>query len=1321
MARTAPVPNIPAIPGMNPGIFVMGGGGGGGGGSGKGGSGAGGDQGADGQGGGDGANGAGGNAGACGPGSGAGCMNPAHGGGGGTQAGDPIDPVSGRVFIPPETDLPLVGPLIYHLQRGYSSTDAERDVGLGHGWSHSLEWGLELGRRRVVLKAPFAPARVIPLEPGQETVSVPGLGDMVITKEGVLLGNAKDLTHRFAPVPGAPQRRFRLVGIYDGARNRIELEYAKGQLTALVDSAGRRGNVVRDGNGRIRRFELIDKRGTTVWFRTYAYDERGDLTTIQDAAGQRTDYAYDDRHRLTRVISPTGRMTHYVYDDVGRCTETWVDYGDRDDPALADDLPPTLADGHTPAKGMLHVRVEYEEDHSVVIDTKQSRRLDHAPGGKVALTSGVWTESVDYDEAGRIHRYGDPLGHTVQFDRDEHGRVIMVDEPDGAQHLLAYDERGYLKESVNALGEAVSYAYDATGNLLSVTDAFGTLLDMGYDPRGLRTTVTMPQGATTKFEHDGESNLVAVVEPDGGRKSIEVDDIGRIIGFVDQLGRRTTYTYDAMNRLVRIAGPGGAGTHIGVDAEGRMVSMTTADGGTYRVHWAGFNSVHQLDLPDGRSLHYRYDRQGQLVLVVDERGERHEIGRDLAGRIVAERFADGRHYRYVHDAAGRLVRHDNGADEPCVIERDPVGRVTKRTYHDASEETFEYDPEGRLVASANGEVGVQLGYDDRAYLVREQVLLSGDAHSVFVTRNAAGQMSALAWDGQELRHERDLMGRAVRLELPGGGTIQRTFDLLGREVLRELPGGASVVTEYAEGGAMLRRRVVGPGGAGGAGAPWTGAWPEGTRWGEQFHASPGGDLLERWTHDGDHEVFGYDALGRIIERRVDDRRREAFEYAGAGCFQEVEGPARTYGPGGRIDLRGDASYRYDAEARRIAKLGADGEWFYHWDGRGMLEAVDRPDGTTVRFVYDADGRRLKKTIELEGRAVRESDFIWWQGLLIEELDYEVVDGTLEPRRQRTYVHDDAGAPLAHRDVVWTDGEASPQDWVHYLPGPADMPAALISGRGEVLSKVDASVWGQASFEGEASTPVRYFGQYYDDDIELSYQRFRYYDPELGQFINADPSGLQGGTSAFEYARSQPFRFVDPLGLQPVTTTITTNDGTTSTGVSARGAGRDDSQGMHPVVWQSLADRGPVYQHDRGTGGGSVSQNWPAGRHPATCGEPEALSNHIRNWEQQHNNGQPLNPNDPRDRSRIQDCLGSISSISSQHADGTPRAPCPNCTQLFSNLQQRWGQPSTASIQPGFMNSAGTGPMTNHHPPRRDWQTGHASPSQEWLGSIGQYQ
>jgi hypothetical protein len=144
MARTAPVPNAIAIPGMNPGIFIMGGGGDGGGSGPGGGKGKGKGQGGNGKGGGNGANGDGKGAGGCGAGSGGGCPNPAHGRGGGTHAGDPVDPITGRVYTIPQTDLPLVGPLVFALKRGYSSFANERDIGLGFGWSHSLAWSIEV-------------------------------------------------------------------------------------------------------------------------------------------------------------------------------------------------------------------------------------------------------------------------------------------------------------------------------------------------------------------------------------------------------------------------------------------------------------------------------------------------------------------------------------------------------------------------------------------------------------------------------------------------------------------------------------------------------------------------------------------------------------------------------------------------------------------------------------------------------------------------------------------------------------------------------------------------------------------------------------------------------------------------------------------------------------------------------------------------------------------------------------------------------------------------------------------------------------------------
>ncbi|WP_437339523.1 DUF6531 domain-containing protein [Sorangium sp. So ce394] len=102
----------------------MGGGGGSGGGNGKGGGAGRNSGGGQGSNGGNGANGGGKNAGACGPGSGGGCPNPAHGGGGGTHAGDPVDPITGRVYTLPVVDLALGGPLPLVISRSYTTTAA---------------------------------------------------------------------------------------------------------------------------------------------------------------------------------------------------------------------------------------------------------------------------------------------------------------------------------------------------------------------------------------------------------------------------------------------------------------------------------------------------------------------------------------------------------------------------------------------------------------------------------------------------------------------------------------------------------------------------------------------------------------------------------------------------------------------------------------------------------------------------------------------------------------------------------------------------------------------------------------------------------------------------------------------------------------------------------------------------------------------------------------------------------------------------------------------------------------------------------------------
>ena len=61
-------------------------------------------------------------------------------------------------------------------------------------------------------------------------------------------------------------------------------------------------------------------------------------------------------------------------------------------------------------------------------------------------------------------------------------------------------------------------------------------------------------------------------------------------------------------------------------------------------------------------------------------------------------------------------------------------------------------------------------------------------------------------------------------------------------------------------------------------------------------------------------------------------------------------------------------------------------------------------------------------------------------------------------------------------------------------------------------------------------PFRFQGQFFDGETGLHYNRFRYYDSDVGMFISRDPIGLLGGNNVFQYAPN-PIHWIDPWGLK----------------------------------------------------------------------------------------------------------------------------------------------------------------------------------------------
>lgn len=1125
MARTAPVPNIPAIPGMNPGVFVMGGGGSGGGGSGKGGSGKGGEQGAEGENGGDGAEGGGKGAGNCGTGGTGGCTNCDSQ----IARGDPADVVSGEVFTNPSVDLRLPGFFGLELQRSYSTREINRDCGLGWGWAHSLAWDLEVGRRDIVVRNGAGHVARFPMlrEPGEQASL--GTWGLVRTSDGFMLRPGDEFLHFFEPVDGDP-RRHRLVAVSFRNRGVISLHYDRGRLVQIVDTAGRNVRLGHNQEGRIRSIVVGAPGGQSVEFARYEYDPAGHLTGATDADGFATHYRYDDEHRLSEIRYGTGLTFHFVYDSAGRCIETWGDYPGGTDPALAPDLPAELADGRTAAKGIYHCRLAFDEEgFSECADSVRLQRFEaHATGevGKaVDGRGGVTTRSFDENEL--VSSHTDMLGATTHYAHDDLGMLIKETDAEGRTVTMTRDSEGRILEMIDPAGGVVSCGRDQHGDIEWLQDQRGGLARYQYDDRGQLVVMTDTRGGRTALAYDSHGNIAERTLPNGLTTRFEHDHWGRLLKEVDPSGREWRFGYSAAGQLLSVTDPLGRTQSRQYDGLGEVVAVTTPDGHTTRFEYGGFRWHCRTVLPDGQELKWRFNREGWIVAVENERGEQHSFEHDPNGMVVAETTFDGRTKRYGYDAMNRISWTDDGTGK-TELDRNLVGQVVEKIAPDGSVVSFEYDARGELVAARGAAVDFEWGRDPVGDIVREAQTAYGVRHEIESERDAAGARTGLRTSlGHELDLRRDLMGKVSELADQGGPAIRFERDPWGSVTRRDLAGGGSVEDRLDPIG-RLEQRVVhtSRSTAVGGGQPgWVGDAP-GRVVDKTYHYTPIGELARtRRLPDGSVD-YEYDVRRHLKSSSSEDGSAERFATDTASNYYEAgpEAPDREYGPGNRLLKRGATEYVYDDQGRQIEKRVAAGDeiqrWRYQWDPWGMLAAVELPDQDRVEFVYDAFARRMgKRRLRPRGdgshAVVSTTHYVWDLLSLVHEQSDQ---GT----RTFLYEENDDVVPLAHRD-----GDAG---WVHYVGDINGTPEELVGPDGGVLGRLQREAFGRVppSTNGDRSTPIRFPGQYADDETGLHYNRYRYYDPDTGRYLSPDPIGLEGGTNLYAYGPN-PIGWFDPMG------------------------------------------------------------------------------------------------------------------------------------------------------------------------------------------------
>jgi RHS repeat-associated protein len=111
------------------------------------------------------------------------------------------------------------------------------------------------------------------------------------------------------------------------------------------------------------------------------------------------------------------------------------------------------------------------------------------------------------------------------------------------------------------------------------------------------------------------------------------------------------------------------------------------------------------------------------------------------------------------------------------------------------------------------------------------------------------------------------------------------------------------------------------------------------------------------------------------------------------------------------------------------------------------------------------------------------------------------------------------------EVFWENGIQ--RSVIHSHPSRA---SEFLDQRGMPVCSSTIDDWGLPSRLSQHTTRFGSPGQYWDGDLQLFYNRFRYYSPAAGRFISPDPIGYLGGLNEYS-SGPNPISWIDPLGLR----------------------------------------------------------------------------------------------------------------------------------------------------------------------------------------------
>ncbi|MCL2493543.1 MAG: hypothetical protein FWF33_05835, partial [Clostridiales bacterium] len=468
---------------------------------------------------------------------------------------------------------------------------------------------------------------------------------------------------------------------------------------------------------------------------------------------------------------------------------------------------------------------------------------------------------------------------------------------------------------------------------------------------------------------------------------------------------------------------------------------------------------------------------------------------DKCGFLAMEVDALGGTTRYEYTPDGRLCTEINKGGDVTEYEYDPIGLLTKTKYSDGQEVMFSYDPL-RQLAEMKDALGLTKIKTDAIGRITE--VTDPENRTIRYSWTPTGERESITYpDGSVVRYNHDPMGRISQV-IDGQETVATyRYDAAGHILERMLPNGVKTEYVYSELGAMKNL----------------------------IHSDQTGQL--------DAFSYRYDPVGNKTEihrtRRLPDGTDETivsgYVYDQMNRLTEVikdGAPLRSYG----YDALGNRTMRRDAQ------IGAQTNYRvpdirFAFDAANRIVAAATASGDTAAYTYDGFGRRVKSVWDKAAVSEREAWHEEQRYILDALKPYENVLMTYSGSGSVRYVW---GNELISADTVGVDP-------TYYLHDELRSLVRTVDVDGGSLSRFDYDEFGvhmpgaQDGFatggEPFSEELFGFTGYQLDPITGLYYAQARYYMPQAGRFMSADP--IKFG-NPYTYCYNNPLSFIDPSGL-----------------------------------------------------------------------------------------------------------------------------------------------------------------------------------------------